>query len=237
MPNTARVAGLAIIVFAVAGIAMFVLLTAAPRMGFEDTDDPSVMLRFISANPDIFTYAGLAMMLMAISLTVATFAVANVFAGPTDLAVRSVSAFGLFTAGFFLLSGALHVQASGPLLHMAGLRAEWGQSAFLAFQVASQATGILGLFTLSIWAVGLSLIGLRTKVIPAALSLVGILPAFRIVAVTLGPLDLLPDGAWILGMLSIPGVFLWCLLLGLVLLRQGFGAAEEPRVAPAVVAA
>ena len=240
MRNTTMAGALASIVFALAGIALFILETTPPRLGFEDTDNPAVMVRFVQAYPDVFIYAGLALILMAISLTAATLAVGDAFAPRSNpLAVRCVSAFGLLAAAFFLLSAALHIGASGPLLHMAGLRAEWGEAAYLAFNVANQASGIMGIFMLCAWAVGLSLIGLRTRVIPIALCALGILPAIRLVTGVLGPLGLLPDSEflWIIGMASIPGVMVWCLVLGLVLLRRGFGSEAEPRLAPATAGA
>lgn len=93
-----------------------------------------------------------------------------------------------------------------------------------------------GIFALCLWAVGLSLIGLRTKAIPLALCVLGILPAFRIASGTLGPLGLVPDAdiLWLLGMASILGTILWCLLLGVVLLRRSFESTAEPSVHPAM---
>ncbi len=238
MRNTTLVAAWSLIVFALAGVAWFVVELSPQNLGFEDTDNPAVMLRFIRAYPDVFVYSGIIMIVMAICLTVAILAVADGVTGRSDpLALRCVSAFGLFTAAFFFVNAAVHIGASGPLRHMAGLKEEWGEAAYLTFQVTSQALLIMGLFTLSLWAVGHSLIGLRTKVIPVALCALGILPAFRLVGGILGPLGLMPEGLWILGVISIPGVFLWCLLLGVVLLRYGFRSAAAPLVDPARVAA
>jgi hypothetical protein len=59
------------------------------------------------------------------------------------------------------------------------------------------------------------------------------------VAGTLGPLGLLPDGdgLWILGMLSIPGTLLWCLILGLVLPRRAVAQPSSASQVGAAVAA
>lgn len=97
----------------------------------------------------------------------------------------------------------------------------------MAGQVASQAVLIGGIFAVCLWTVGLSLIGLRTKVIPLALCALGVLPAFRIASGLLGPLGLLPDFdvLWVVSIASTFGTILWCLILGLVLLRRGFGSA------------
>lgn len=55
----------------------------------------------------------------------------------------------------------------------------------------------------------------------------GVLPGYRILSGLLGPVGLLPDldVLWIVSIASIFGTFLWCLFLGLVLLRRGFRAA------------
>lgn len=79
------------------------------------------------------------------------------------------------------------------------------------------------------WAVAISLIGLRTKDIPLALCLFGVIPAFRLMALLLGPLGFLPDldFLWILSIAAIPGVMLWCLILGIVLLRRVSAASAD----------
>jgi len=64
-----RVSGLSTIAFALAGIAWFALEITPPGLGFEDTDNPAVMLGFVRAHPDIYVNAGLALILMAITLT------------------------------------------------------------------------------------------------------------------------------------------------------------------------
>ena len=237
MKNSGTVAGLSIIAFALAGICWFVLESTPPRLGFEDTDNPAIMVGFVRAHPEVFVQAGTSLIIMAISLTIAILAVAEVLGpGSGPVGLRSASAFGLFAAAFFLFGGAIRIGSSGPLLHMAGLRDEWGEGAYLAAQVVSQGVLIGGIFALCVWVVGLSVVGLRTKAIPLALSVLGILPAFRIVSSTLGPLGLLPDAEvlWLIGMASILGTILWCLLLGVVLLRRSFGSIVEPAVDPGI---
>ena len=238
MKATARVAGLSAIVFAVASLAWFVFELVPPSIGFEDTDSPAVMIAFVRAHPDIHVFAGLCLIAMSISLTVAILGIAEALAPPANaFAVRCLSAFALFAAAFFLVSGGLKIGASGPLLHIAGLRQEWGESAYLVYQVVGQALLISGVVGLCVWAVGLSLIGLRTRVLPVALCVLGFIPAFRLVGGTLGPLGAFPDIEllWILAVISIPGTMVWCLLLGIVLLRRGFRSVIDPGDVPAMV--
>ena len=236
MRAVARAAGLSAILFAVASLAWLVFEFAPPSLGFEDTDSPAVMIAFVRAHPDIHVFAGLCLIAMSISLTVAILGIGEALAPPANsFAVRCLSTLGLFAAAFFLVSGGLKVGASGPLLHIAGLRPEWGEAAYLVYQVAGQALLISGIVGLCVWAVGLSVIGLRTRVLPVALCLLGIVPAIRLVGGTLGPLGVLPDSEllWILGLVSIPGTMAWCLLLGLVLLRRGFASTAEHGVVAA----
>jgi hypothetical protein len=225
MTSPARVAGLSAIAFAVAAIAWFVLESTPQRLGFEDTDDPALMVGFIRQHPEAFVQAGALLLLMAVSLTVAVLAVRLAVeprSGGVGLWVTS--AFGLFAAGQFLFGGAVRVGSSGPLLHMADLQPAWGEVAYVAAQVISQAVLNGGILALCLWAVGLSVMGLRTKVIPVGLAALGIVPAYRIVVGILGPLGIWPDMdiGWILGIASIFGTVLWCLVLGVVLLRRSF---------------
>lgn len=227
MRITTRIAAISTSVFALAAIAWFFLESTPPRLGFEDTDDPAVMVGFIRQHPEVFVQAGTMLVLMAISLAIAVVAVEEVLRPRSGgVGLRATSAFGLFAAAFFLFGGAVRVGSSGPLLHMAGLREAWGEGAYVAAQVVSQAVLIGGIFAICLWAVGLSLIGLRTKVLPLALCVLGILPAFRIASGLLGPLGLLPDIGvlWVISIGSIFGTILWCLILGIVLLRRSFGS-------------
>ena len=229
--RTTRIAAVSTIVFALAGIVWFAMEGTPVGLGFEDTDDPAVMVGFVRQYPEVFVQSGTMLVLMAISLTVAVLAVVEVVR-PRSVGVGllSTSTFGLFSAGFFLFGGAVRIGSSGPLLHMAGLKQEWGEGAYVAAQVVSQAILIGGVFAVCLWAVGLSLIGIRTKVVPLALCVLGVLPALRIVSGLLGPLGLLPDVdiLWVISIASIFGTVLWCLILGLVLLRRSFGSMAKP---------
>ena len=236
MRLSTRVAGLSTIAFALAGTAWFAFEMTPVGLGFEDTDNPAVMVSFVRTHPDIYVDAGLALILMAIALTAAVVTVAEVAAPRANSpALRWASAFGLFAAAFFLIHGGIRVGSSGPLLHIAGLKEEWGEVAYLAAQVTGQALLVSGIVGLCLWAIGLSLIGIQTRVFPIALCALGAFPAIRLVTGTLGPLGLLPDSdlLWVFSIAAIPGTMLWCLVLGLVLLRRGFRSALEPRLDPA----
>jgi Domain of unknown function (DUF4386) len=219
-----RLAGIATVLMAVAGIVFFALEMTPQRLGFQDTDDPALMVRFIREHPEVFAQSGVILVMMAIFVTVAVLAVAEAL-GPTGggLTLRITSAFGLFSSAFFLFGGGIRVGSSAPLLHMARLAAATGEAAYVAAQVVSQAIFNGGLVALSLWAVGISVVGYRSRVLPVALCALGALPGFRLVSSLLGPVGLLPEVEvlWLIAMVSILGTFLWFLLLGLVLLRRG----------------
>lgn len=220
----ARLGALSVVVFAVAGIAWFALEVAPPALGFQDTDSPAVMLPFLRQHSELSVYAGIALVVMAITLVTATFTTSDVLVQRADsLAVRSTAAFGIFAAAFFLMHGVVRLSVE-PLLYIDGLDPAWGEAAYLTVQLMGiHGFAQAGIFALCLWAVGVSLIGFRTKALPLPLCLLGIVPTLRILGI-LGPLGVLPDGLWIAFMVSIPGVMLWCVLLGAVLVRRSFAS-------------
>ena len=81
------------------------------------------MIAFVRAHPDIHVFAGIALVVMAIALTVAILSIADIMAPwGASLTLRCLSAFGLFAAAFFLVSGDLKVGASGRRLTLASFQ-------------------------------------------------------------------------------------------------------------------
>jgi hypothetical protein len=228
--NSRLIGAISTIVAGLAGLAFMALEFVPQGLGFEDTDDPSVSLQFLLGHPEAYLQEGLTLLLFAITLLVATMAVSDVLVRRGDsLALRFTSTVGIFAAALLFMFGVLRSSVQ-PMLYIDSLSHDWGEAAYLVVQMAGVhgfAQG--GLMALSIWAVGVSLIGRRTRSLPLALSLLALFPAFRLVALVLGPLGILPDGLWIVAMLAIPGTMVWCLLLGIVLLRKAMagGPADE----------
>ena len=238
--RTTGTAAISTIAFALAAIIWFALEGTPPRLGFADTDDPAIMVEFIRRHPEVFVQAGTMLVVMAISLVIAVVAVEEVLRPRSgSVGLRSTSAFGLFSAAFFLFGGAIRIGSSGPLLHMADLRGSWGEDAYVAAQVVSQGVLIGGIFAVCLWAVGLSLIGLRTRALPLALCALGVLPSIRIASGLLGPLGFLPDDGilWVMSIASIFGTILWCFILGIVLLRRTLRSKVEPEAGSGIAAA
>lgn len=217
-----RTGGLALIVAGIAWGAWFFFESAPPRLGFDDTDDPAVMLRFLQEHPAAYAQAGVALFVLAAALVVGVVAVGERLgerAGP--LAARSVSAFGLIAAAGFLGLGATRMTA-GPLAHIAGLDPAWGEAAFLAVQMlGTHGFAQIALLAFAAWALGVAVVGWRSRAIPRVVAMLAVLPGARLVAV-LGPLGLGdgPDAVWVLLMASIGATLLWLLVIGAVLLRR-----------------
>lgn len=227
--SNARVAGIALIVFAAASVAWFVLELSPPRLGFADTDDPAVSLDFLRQHGIVYAYAGLALFTMAAGLLVGSLALSDRLAEtPQSLAARAIAGVGLAAALFFFGHGVLR-NSVGPMLHVESLDPSWGQSAYLAVQMAGLhgfAQG--GIVAFSAWAVLVSVFGVRSGAIPGWIAALGLLPAFRLVTSLLGPLhvlDGLDDILWIAFMASVVGSMIWPLALGLWLLLR----AERPQ--------
>lgn len=223
MPRTTLAASVSVLAFGIAGIAFFALVLVPVSLGYEDTDDPALMLAFTRAYPKVFVQEGLALLAMSVSLVVAVVAVAEVIGHAANgVALRTISVFGLFAALCFFLAGALRVQAAGPVVHIADLNAVWGESAYVAVQVGAQALLITGLFMVGLWSLGVGVIGYRVGAWPGWLAALAVFPALRAGLGTLAQVGLLPEIEifWLLSVVAIPGTMLWTLLLGVVLLRQ-----------------
>jgi hypothetical protein len=223
MTRSARIGGIAIILVALLYLISFVF--SSPIVGFPDGDNPALSLEFLRQHSDFYFVSGMASVLAAITLTVAVLSVAETMLQPSSsLLMRTSSTLGLVAAAFLFAHGVLRVQSPGTLLYMDGLNHEWGLSAYLAVQMAgTQGLGSAGIFALSTWEIGLSLAGWRSRKLPRALSLLGILPALPWLIGLLGrlvSLESLPDALWLLYIGPIIlGIPLWCVVLGVVLLR------------------
>jgi len=217
--SASRAGGLAFIVAGLAWVAWFYLESAPPRMGFDDTDNPAVSIRFLQDHVIAYGQTGLALIVMAIALVVGVLALADRLAPRADpVAVRAATTFGLFSAAFFLGHGVIRMSA-GPILHINSLDSRWGETAYLAVNmVGTHLMAQGGLLSLSIWAALAALSGWRTGTLPRWLCLLSVLPVLRLVAI-LGPLGLGdgPDGIWLAFMASILGTGVWLVLVGVVL--------------------
>jgi hypothetical protein len=217
MRRNAWVAATSTVVSALLGLTWIWLFALQPLLGFEDTDDPALGVAFVSQHPHVFVQTGLVLVLMSLALTISVVSIAEShLAGTPRWPVAATSAAGLGAALCFLVFGAMRIGASGPLQHIAGLNQEWGETVYLVVQIAG-VQGLLpaGLLALALWAVGTSLIGFARRTLPLAICVLGLFPAVHVLGRLVGSLGILPDGAWVVLVLSIPATMLWCLALGI----------------------
>jgi hypothetical protein len=238
MRSGTAVGGIAAIVYGLAGVVWTALQLAQPGAGFDDTDSPAVSLEYLRGHLENYLQQGLVLFVMAIALLIVVLAVWDLVAPRSNsLGLRTVSAMGLAAALSYFLFGVLRYGIR-PLLHIDGLDSSWGEAAYLVQQIA----GVHGfapasLLTSAGWAVGIAVLGFRSRSLPRWLLVLAILPAIRLLT-AVGPLlptDALPGEAWVLSMVAIPGTMIWFVLLGVALLRQG-PSAVRPAAVGAVVA-
>lgn len=230
--SAARIAPL---VAGLSGLAWFWFELAPQRAGYEDTDNPATGLAFIAAFPRAWVWAGLALAIMAFALVATVHAMRDRLESAPGreergIAVRSVSTVGLIAAAMLLGQGITRL-AGGPVAYVQSLDQGWGETAYLVTQfVGAQLLGVGGLALLAIWALGVSWLGARRGVVPRPVAVLALVPGFRLVAI-IALLGLLPEGLWLLYMASIPGAFIWLIVLGAWQERPIRIAAPNP-VAP-----
>ena len=131
-----------------------------------------------------------------------------------------MTVFGLLAAASFLGLGVTRMSA-GPIAHIEGLQPAWGEAAYLAIlMIGTHGLAQAALLTMSIWAVGVAVLGWRTRTVPSVVAGLAFLPGIRLLAI-LGPLGL-GEGAdilWVAFIASIAGTLIWLLALGLALSR------------------
>jgi hypothetical protein len=216
-------AATAVLGFAVLGFAWIAVEFLPPALGYEDTDNPAVMVPFIRDYPQVYRVAGVLLILAAFALTVAVVAVSDHLGaqgGRPSLVLRTASVFGLFAAGMMLPLGGLRLATGSTLLLVDKLNEDWSEAAYLAFQmVGTQALAAAAIVSMCAWAVGLSIYGLRSGSLPRWLCALGVIPAMRILVGLLAPFSIDSSAVWIASMVAIPGTTIWFLLLGITLLR------------------
>ena len=241
MTDRTSAARLAPIVAGAGGLLWFWLELAPVRAGFDDMDSPAIGLQFIAAHAGVWTQTGLALAIAALALIATVFALQDRLEaarqpgqpgqGERGVAVRTVSVIGLFAA-LFLLGHAATRLAAGPIGYVQGLDRAWGEMAYTVSQfVGVQLFGVAGASLLAIWIAGVAWIGARRAALPRGLAILAVVPALRLAAIP-GLGDVLPGGVWFVLLLSIPGAFVWLVLLGAWPTSRSRRPVMSPEVAP-----
>jgi hypothetical protein len=166
----------ALVVAAVALVAASVA-EFAPGEIRGDGDNPADSIAFLRAAKEFYGYSGASLILGGAALITGVLGLARIVrVGGLSLAFTAATAFGVLAGGFLAVTGVLRLNATGTVLHISGLDAGWGESAYLAVQMAGTqgllATGMIGL---SGWLVAVALLGARRRL--GGLALVGLAPA------------------------------------------------------------
>jgi hypothetical protein len=231
-------ARLAPILAGLAGLGAFFAELAPQGAGFPDTDDPSIGLAFIAAQPTAWAVCGALFFVASFALVVSVIAIGDRLSPRTaaggdsgsDLAGRAVTVVGLFSAAFLFGHGVVRFGGS-PLLYVQSLDQAWGEAAYLVTQfVGVHLFAQGGVFLLAFWIVAVAWLGVRRRVLSPVIAILAVLPGIRLLAV-LAPWGLLPDGLWIVFMAAIPAAFVWLIMVGVssadILPKQ---TARAPRV-------
>ncbi len=217
-----RQGGVAAILAGVGAFAVVGLEARRTSLGFNDADDPRVMLRFFREHPDLYTTSGIALVLVGIALAVAVLVLWRVTsAADPGLFVRIGAVFGLFSSAFFFAQGVLRVQSPGTILHIAGLDEESGMAAYAAVQMAgTQGFGSAGAFSLAVSAVALAVGTWRGRTLPRVVAVLAVPPAAFLLTGLLGPLTEASQALYLVYIASVVlGLPFWCMGVGVALLR------------------
>jgi hypothetical protein len=189
-----------------------------------DADNPADSIAFLRSAGAIYGYSGAALVAGGSALIVGVLGVARIVrAGGLSLAFGSATAFGVLSGGFLAVAGVLRLNSTGTVVYIADLDPGWGESAYLAVQLAgTQGVLATGILALSGWLVAIALVGVRRR-LPGLLA-VGIPAALILVVLTIdavAPGLALADFVFPIYILAITG--------GLPLALLALGATVVPR--------
>lgn len=221
-PADGRPGGVAAIIAGVGLLGVVGLEARRTSQGFQDADNPRVMLRYFEEHADLYTISGLLQILTGAMLVVTALALWRLTSVARPRLINSVgAAFGLLSAAFFFAQGVLRVQSPGTILHIAGLDEQAGLASYAAVQMAgTQGFGSSGGFALAIWAICVGIASWREPTLPRLLAGFAVLPTAFLLIGLLGSLYEAAQSLYLLYFASAAlGLPVWCIGLGVVLLR------------------
>lgn len=117
--KTEKISGITLILFSLSFMTRMYLGNQKSSLGFTDSDNPSVMIRFLQEHLDIFTYTGIIGVVLGIFLTLTVLTFWEIFSkDSSSLYLKFGTLIGFFASAYFFSDGVLRIQAPGTLLHM-----------------------------------------------------------------------------------------------------------------------
>ncbi len=228
MKSHSKIGGGALVVFSLSSVALIVLESQRSGLGFNDADNPAVMIRFLRERLDIFTFSGIVSVVMGVSLSLAALALWEILSRKRSLVLQSGTLAAFAASAFFFVNGVLRIQAPGTLLHMAGMDGDWGIAGYVALQiVGTQGLASAGGFAFGLWVICVGIANFGSRVFWAGLSWLGALAAAGMLfSAFFGPL--LPDldliyPVYVVSLLLV--LVVWPLLVGIILVLKTEPAA------------
>lgn len=129
-----------------------------------DADNPTDSLAFLSEHGELYSYSGTAFTVAGAALVVAVLGIWQLL-GAVSLSFATASVLGILGGGFLIVNGILRMQSVGTVPYIRSLNQGWGESAYLAVQMAgTQGLMSAGLMILSAWLVSLGLLFARRRI-------------------------------------------------------------------------
>ena len=171
----ARAAGVLLLVAAVA-LPLASVLEFAPGEIRGDGDNPADSLEYLRVASRFYGYSGAAFIVGGGALATGVIGTTMVVRrGRLSLTYASASSFGVIAGAFLVLTGMMRLQATGTVPHIAQLDTSWGESAYLAVQMAgTQGALSAAVIIIASWLLATAILAWRRRA--RWLVIVGILP-------------------------------------------------------------
>ena len=184
---------------------------------------PNEYLQFLTENQtlvyawNLISYWG-----SAITLVIMVLALFERLKDGSPALAQTSAAFGLIWAGLIIGSGNLMLRNLGVVADLFGADPAQAVTAWTALQAVENGITSGNELVGSLWVLLLSVAALRTRALPRALNILGVLLGVA------GALTIIPALAESLIMIFGPGMIVWSAWMGVALLRRDTGVTAQP---------
>lgn len=205
------------------------VLEAVTRPAGSDGDDAAASLLYLQEHGTAYVLSGCCLVVAALCVLRAATAVPWRTPFLTAVAVAA--------GALWAFTGALRISSPGPIEHISGYDADWGEAAYLVVQMAGTQGGLLsGLVLVEFWIIAGSAVAWRSGSLPRSLCGLGLVALVYPVGFVVALVSDVGALGWVIGIVSIVvGLPVWCLACGAWLVakhdRVG-GAGDYSRTRP-----